>query len=95
MVREDKTAARQEVERLFSLAETAFARDRERANDYVAKARRVAMKHRLRLSRERKRSFCTYCYSFLRPGVNLRIRTKNDKVVYTCLECKRQMRFVL
>ncbi len=94
-VKGDREEARKEVQHLFSLAESFFARDPRHADEYVAKARRIAMKHRLRLPRELKRSFCSHCYRFLRPGVNLRVRTKDNKVVYTCLVCKQHMRFML
>jgi ribonuclease P protein subunit RPR2 len=63
------------------------------ANDKVRKARRLAMKFQIKLPAVLQRKFCKHCYSFLRPGVNLRVRTQKGHVVYYCLECKKFSRF--
>ena len=83
----------QEIKAFFDRARTAFKTDRRFANEHVRKARRLSMKFKVKLPRELKRRFCKHCYSYLMPSVNLRVRTKNGKVVYYCLECKRFTRF--
>ena len=85
-----KTGA--EIINLFKQAEIIFGRDKKLANRYVNLARRISMKVNLRIPSELKRKFCKHCYSFLMPGVNCRVRTRENKVVYYCLECKKFMR---
>lgn len=86
-----KKIAREKVIEFFDKARLCFNKDKEKADDYVRKARRIAMKHKLRLGKL-KRKFCKYCYSYLKPGVNCRVRTNQGKVVIYCLECKRYTR---
>ena len=81
------------VQDFFDQAARVLARDPNKANELVADARRVAMKARIRLTREQKRLFCTHCYAYLVPGVNLRVPTRSGMVVYSCLCCKKFMRF--
>ena len=91
--KEIKKVARQKVEELFNYADSIFKKDKNLANRYVNIARKIAMKVNLRLPSKLKRKFCKHCYSFLMPGFNCRIRTRDNKVVYYCLECKKFMRF--
>jgi ribonuclease P protein subunit RPR2 len=81
-----------EVKDLFSKADEYFKKNPELSNKYVKKARRIAMKHKVPLPKELKRKFCHNCHAYLKPGVNLRVRLKNRKVVYFCLECRHFMR---
>lgn len=90
----EKSEAKIELISLLSRAEEVFSKDKKKANHYVRKARELGKKYNIRFSRENKRKICKHCYSFLKPGVNCRIRTKNKKVVYCCLECGKFMRFV-
>ena len=92
---DNEEIAKQRIKILFSEADKIFSKDKKLANRYVDLARRIAMKSNLRIPKEYKRKFCKHCYSYLKPGKNLRIRTKNKKVVYYCLECKKFMRFPL
>ena len=91
--KKQKEIALQRVRILFKEARTTFNEDPELADNYVKKARKLAMKVNLKFPRELKRKFCKHCYSYLMPGKNCRIRTKNKKVVYYCLKCKKYMRF--
>lgn len=88
---QNKKIAKEKIIEFFKKAESSFKKDKEQANDYVRKARRIAMKHKIKLG-GLKRKFCKYCYCFLKPGVNCRIRTNQGKVVIYCLECKRHTR---
>ncbi|MBW2982425.1 ribonuclease P [Candidatus Woesearchaeota archaeon] len=81
------------IEILFKEAKTAFKKDPKRADRYVKLARELAMKYKVRIPRELKRRFCKHCNSYLVPSKNVRIRTRNKKVVYYCLNCKNYMRF--
>lgn len=91
----NKEIARERIKKLFAEADKAFSKDKKLANRYVALARKIAMKFNLRMPGGYKRKFCKHCYSYLKPGKNLRVRTKDKKVIYYCLECKKFMRFPL
>ncbi|MBD3259295.1 ribonuclease P [Candidatus Woesearchaeota archaeon] len=89
-----KTAL-ERVKHLFSEAEKAFRRDPKLADRYVHMARKIAMKANLKIPRNLQKKFCKHCYRFLVPGVNCRVRTKEQKLIYYCKHCKRYMRFPL
>ncbi len=87
--------ALQRIDRLFRLAESVFHFDPELADRYVLLARRISMRCRVRIPRRWRRCFCHYCYSFLWPGVNCRVRIRSNRmphIVITCFKCGRQMR---
>jgi ribonuclease P protein subunit RPR2 len=90
-----KGKAKKDIVEFFKLAKSSFKLDRKKANLYVHKARKLAMKHNIRLSSSVKKRFCKHCYSYLVPGENCRIRTRAGKIVYYCLECKKYMRFLI
>ncbi|HLC19873.1 MAG TPA: ribonuclease P protein component 4 [Candidatus Nanoarchaeia archaeon] len=83
-----KPEAQKAVIDLLSLAEKQFATNPDKAHLYVKKARRIAMKHKLRLPAQLKKKFCKHCYHFLQPGTNARIRIHASKIVITCWDCK-------
>ena len=84
-----KEIAKERVKTLFQQAEKVFSRNKSLANRYVTLARKIAMKVKLRIPLELKRKFCKHCYKFLMPGKNARIRTRDGKVIISCLECKK------
>jgi len=90
-----KKIALERIRILFNEADNVFKEDKKLADNYVNKARKIAMKVNLRFPKELKRKFCKHCYSYLKPGVNCRIRTRNKMVLYYCDECKKYMRFGL
>lgn len=77
-----------EIKSFFETAEKSFEKSKELANNYVRKARNLAMKHRMKLPLELRRKFCKTCYSYLIPGKNSRVRVSKGKVVISCFECK-------
>ena len=81
------------IREFFGKAKLAFKKEPKKANDCVRKARKLAMKYKLRLPRDLKRSFCSHCYSFLVPSVNCRVRLQKKRVIYYCLNCRKYMRF--
>lgn len=85
--------AAERIERLHVLAREA-AREGEpaRAREYVRLARRIAERHRLRLPREFKRFTCDDCDTYLVPGRNARVRTRDGHVVVTC-DCGTHARY--
>ena len=84
--------ALEQVKTFLQEAEEAFSEDKAWANRLVGKARRAAMKVKLKMPRELKRKYCKHCYAFLMPGVNARVRTARGKVVISCFDCKKFMR---
>jgi ribonuclease P protein subunit RPR2 len=88
-----KQIARERIAILFNLAEAAFAEDPGRSDRYVALARRISMRQRVRIPREFRRRFCHHCAAFLVPGANMRVRVHRGMVVVTCRACKGSMRY--
>ena len=93
--KKQKLIAKVQIEKYFSMAEKVFSTNKSLANRYITLARKVSMKVKTRIPIELKRRFCKHCYYYLRPGVNCRVRTKDKKAVYYCLNCKKYMRFPL
>jgi len=92
--KEMKEIARQRIVYLFEQAEIKFNKNPALSNRYVTLARKLAMKYKIRISPELKRKFCKHCYKYLVPGKNCRVRTHKGKVVYSCFNCKKFMRFI-
>ena len=84
-----KEIAKERVKILFQQAKEVFSKDKALAHRYVTLARKIAMKVKIRIPLELKRKYCKHCYKFLMPGVNSRIRTRDGKVIISCLECKK------
>ena len=80
-----KKLARSHVDGLFRQVQE----DSSRGDRYIALARKVAMKFKLKLGSDQKRMFCKHCYKALYPGKNLRIRVHEHRIIYYCLECKK------
>lgn len=96
MVRRDKKeVALEKLKQYFSQADEVFDKDPKLANKYIQLGRKIAMKVNLRYPRGLKRKFCKHCYHYLKSGVNCRVRTREKKLVYYCLDCKKYMRFPL
>ena len=88
-----KMVAKERISILFSQAQEAFHEHPERSNRYVALARRIAMRQRVRIDREFRRQYCHHCYAFLVPGQNMRVRVHRGNVVVTCGICNKKMRY--
>jgi len=85
-----KEETMKEVKEFFSKA----AKDHKKADEYVRKARNLAMKINLRLPSELKRRFCKHCNSYF-TSENSRIRTRDGKLICTCFKCKKYSRYVI
>ena len=83
------------IEQLFQEAQQIFSEDKALANRYVSLARKIAMKVKLKIPLKCKRKFCKHCYSYLRPGINSRVRTNRGKVTISCFECKKFTRILV
>jgi ribonuclease P protein subunit RPR2 len=84
--------AEEAIEHLLSLAEEATKKnEKDLARRYVYLARKISMKHRVRIG-ERKNWICQ-CGSYLVPGVNCRVRVKDNWITVFCEECGSYKRF--
>ncbi len=90
-----KKIARERISLLFELAGREFSSAPELSNRYVALARKIAMRQRVRIDRRLRRQFCRHCSSFLVPGKTSRVRVHDGRVVVTCLACKTRRRYPL
>ncbi len=79
--------AKERIEILFKQANGIVSKDNALADRYVQLARKIGMRFNVRIPRELRRKFCRKCYSYLKPGVTCRQRTKNSIVQITCLKC--------
>jgi ribonuclease P protein subunit RPR2 len=80
------------IERLLSLAEEATKNgEKDIAARYVYLAKRTSMKHRVRIG-ERKHWICK-CGAYLVPGINCRVRVKDNWISLFCEDCKSYKRY--
>jgi ribonuclease P protein subunit RPR2 len=84
---------RERIDRLFALAKAATANGEfDRSREYVRLARRIAEQDRCGLPRRFKRFTCPACDVALRPGVNVRVRVRDGRVVMRC-DCGATKRY--
>ena len=77
---------RTRISRLMDLSEEAVRSGRhDRARRYVEIARRIGMKTRLNIPKDRP--YCKACLIPLMPGVSCTVRLSDHKVVTTCGMC--------
>ncbi len=84
--------ARQRIERLFLLAEEEHILHPERSDRYVALARKMGMRIRVRVPRRLKRRICKGCGCYL-SSERTRVRLRDGVVTVTCTVCGEQMRY--
>jgi len=84
--------AMQRCQYLLELAKQTWKNDKSLANRYVELARKVAMRHRLKLGR---RKFCKKCNAPFIAGETLKVRisSKEKCVIWKCGECDNVLRF--
>lgn len=80
---------------LFKLAQNNAINHPDRSNRYVKLAKKIAMKAKVRIPKELRRRMCKNCLSYLRPGKNCRIRTKEKKLIIYCFDCRKFIRIPL
>jgi ribonuclease P protein subunit RPR2 len=90
-----KKIARERIAILFEHAERFFPEHPEWSDRCVERARKIAMRERVRIPREYRRRFCRRCNAYLVPGINMRVRVHGGKVIVTCRVCGNQRRYQL
>lgn len=90
-----KKIARKRIKILFESAKAEFDRHPKRSHRYVKLAKKIAMKANIRLPKKYNKKTCKKCGNYLVPGKNCKIRisSKGSRIVYTCLDCGKIMRF--
>jgi ribonuclease P protein subunit RPR2 len=86
--------AKERIAELFRQADEQFKDYPELSRRYVKLARKIAMKYRVRFTKEQKRMFCKACDAYLKQGKNSTIRLQHGKLVLRCSECGFVRRFV-
>ena len=80
--------AKERIVLLLRMAEErALAGENDLADRYAQLARRIGMRHGLRMPRGFNMRFCRRCLRYLVPGRNARFRTSAGKVSRQCLGC--------
>jgi ribonuclease P protein subunit RPR2 len=92
MPNEVQRIARERIRILFDLAEKAPP---ERAERYVALARRIASRNRVHMPKDLRRLVCRGCKGYLNPSMSrTRVRqTREPHVATTCLRCGHVNRY--
>ena len=84
--------AKNRINFLFQHAKEVFKEDSNLSDKYVKIARRIAMKHKIRMPSSLKKRFCKNCHKYLVPSNNCRVRIHKHRLIYYCLSCKHYMR---
>ncbi len=93
-----KAAASQRIDAILEEALKTASTNMELAQKQARLARRIAMKHTIKLPYQRKQLFCHKCKRFIVPGINARIRLTRSPIRalrITCLECGYVYRRIL
>jgi len=92
--KEERKIASERINVLFSLADKyASQGNTQRANRYAQLAWKIGMRYNVSIPRKLKRRYCRGCHTFLRPGVNCRVRMTGNRITMVCGKCGRQYRF--
>lgn len=87
--------AKKRIEKLFELAIEMFHERPDLSQRYVEIARKIAMKARVKLPKNKHLLICRHCKKFIFPGISSRIRIQKRRephIVITCLHCGGYMR---
>ena len=92
--KQQQDVAKSRMNELFSQADKVFKKSVELANRYVELARKISLKYKVPFTKEQKMQFCKKCNSFLKTGVNSKIRVSQGKVIIHCKNCKNMRKFI-
>jgi ribonuclease P protein subunit RPR2 len=93
-----KQIARERIEVLLNRALESMHANAELAQRYVEIAKKIGMRYKVRIPKQRKLFLCRGCKKFLVPGINCRVRIQQKRephLALTCLECKHVKRIPL
>lgn len=74
------------IEILLDLAQREAKEKPERSRRYLQLVRKLCLRYNVRLTREQKMRFCKRCFTFWRPGANVKVRLekKGKRICYFC-----------
>jgi len=89
-----KAIVRDRIVYLLQLAKENAKTHPERSQRYVQLALKLSTRHKVRIPKKFKMSFCKICYSYWIPGYNVKVKIdkKNKIITYTCC-CGNRHRF--
>lgn len=91
---EERKIASERINVLFSLAEKySLKGNTQRANRYAYLAWKIGMRYNVTIPGHLKRRYCRGCHTFLRPGINCRVRLTGDRITMVCESCGRLYRY--
>ncbi|MFT4260962.1 MAG: ribonuclease P protein component 4 [Candidatus Woesearchaeota archaeon] len=79
-----KQIASERIKNLFELAGSVFKESPELSSRYLQIARNISTKHKVGFTKDQKFVYCKVCGSYLKPGINAKIRVSKSKLVITC-----------
>jgi ribonuclease P protein subunit RPR2 len=82
------------IRKLFEQAELSFEEHPELSKRYVVLARKLSTRYKVKFTKDQKKMFCKDCDSYLKNGINSRVRLEHGRIVQTCLDCKAVKRTV-
>jgi ribonuclease P protein subunit RPR2 len=85
--------AKEHIKELFEQAEQNYKDHPALTKRYVELARKIAMKHKVRFTRDQKMWFCKSCNAYLKRGINSTVRIHNNNIILRCKECGFVRRF--
>ena len=92
---ETKKIALERIEILLSKADAIYSDDPSLAQQYGERARKVAMKTKIRIPKKWRFRFCLKFKKFLYPGINAHVRIKSStpsRVIIYCELCQNGSR---
>ncbi|MFW9921756.1 MAG: ribonuclease P protein component 4 [Candidatus Thorarchaeota archaeon] len=94
---ETKQIAIERIVILLSKADTIYHNEPLLAQKYGERARKIAMKAKIKIPEKWQFRFCRKCKKFLYPGINSHVRIKsgtNSRVVVYCELCEKGSRVI-
>ncbi len=91
-----KEIARERVDILLDIA--LHEKDQELADRQAVVAKRMVLRHRIKLPYDLKQLYCKHCKAFIVPGRTARIRTGRScakAIRITCLRCGHTYRKII
>ena len=91
------TIARERIDILLKQAKETLPKDPDLSTRYVELARKISMRTKVRIPKEKKHYLCKNCGQPLVLGKNARVRVRpeNSRIIITCLNCGALRRYPL
>jgi len=87
-----KKIVEERIDLLLKKAKEAYAQRPADSKKYIKLARKLSMRHRIAMGRQRKKLFCRECNTPLIEKKTLTIEKNKDWLIYSC-ECGAKRKF--